>query len=97
MFKKEADLCRYIKKRISLSGGIAYKIRGDRYQEPGIPDLLCCYNGQFIGIECKLEYNNTSPTQDYQLNAISKSGGKAYVIYPHNVDDILNEILNEKN
>ena len=26
----------------------------------GIPDIICCYNGRFIGIECKAGNNITT-------------------------------------
>lgn len=58
----------------------------------GIPDILCCWNGKFVALECKAagKRKNTSELQDRQIMAIHKSGGIAVV-----VDDVsqLDELL----
>lgn len=58
----------------------------------GIPDIICCWQGRFLGIEVKApgKRNNTSVLQDRQIAAIREAGGVAVVI-----DDVaqLEEIL----
>lgn len=58
----------------------------------GIPDIICCWQGRFLGLEIKApgKRANTSALQDIQLEAIRKAGGVAVVI-----DDVeqLKEIL----
>ena len=34
-------------------GAYNIKIHGSNFQEPGIPDIIACYKGKFIGIETK--------------------------------------------
>lgn len=48
----------------------------------GIPDILVCHQGRFIGIECKApgKRRNTSALQDRQIMAIHKAGGAALVV-----------------
>jgi len=54
----------------------------------GVPDVVCCHKGAFIGIECKAGKNTTTPLQDRELKAISVAGGVALVIHENNMDEI---------
>lgn len=65
-----------IKQYIASLGGLCYKIHGgDLYQETGIPDLLCCLNGLFFGIEVKDPGGKPSAIQLAQGARIKKAGG----------------------
>jgi hypothetical protein len=48
----------------------------------GIPDVLCCHEGQFVGLEVKApgKRNNVSAKQEFQMAAIVAAGGKCAVI-----------------
>jgi Holliday junction resolvase len=46
----------------------------------GVPDIVCCYKGYFIGIECKANGNKTTALQDRELEAIKTAGGVSMVI-----------------
>ena len=48
----------------------------------GIPDIICCYNGRFIGIETKApgRIKNVSELQKAQIEAIRSAGGIAVVV-----------------
>jgi len=46
----------------------------DRFTS-GIPDLLICIKGFFVGIELKVPGNNTTPIQDYTLEKINNAEG----------------------
>ena len=48
--------------------------------ERGCPDLLCCINGKFIGMEVKQESGRPTPLQLAQMQRIWKAGGLAYVV-----------------
>jgi hypothetical protein len=47
----------------------------------GIPDIIACWHGRFIAIECKApgKAKNTTKLQDFQLASIRESGGYAFV------------------
>ncbi len=53
----------------------------------GVPDLLACYRGRFLAIECKAAKAKT-PTamQQHQLDLIVTAGGLATVSYPGSDD-----------
>ena len=59
------------------------------YGSSGIPDIVACVNGRFIGIECKSGGNKTTALQEKNLNAISQAGGLSIVVNEKNVDDLL--------
>ena len=49
------------------------------YGRSGIPDVVACLDGQFIGIECKAGSNKPTPLQERELQAIEDSGGVAII------------------
>jgi len=48
-------------------------------QNIGIPDLLCCVDGLFIGIEVKRPGKKATPAQALIIDRIRKAGGWADV------------------
>ena len=46
----------------------------------GIPDIVCCYKGKFIGIECKANGKKPTALQQSNLEEIVNNGGIAIVI-----------------
>lgn len=45
----------------------------------GLPDLIVCYKGKFIGIEVKVPGKNATPRQLFVHQQIRKAGGIAFV------------------
>lgn len=64
------------------------KERGAYYAMPvaggfgnaGVPDILVCYKGRFVGIECKAGKGQTTALQDKHLQDIRNAGGEALVV-----------------
>lgn len=52
------------------------------YQRAGVPDLLICYKGRFLGVELKATRGRTTPLQEHELKCIRASGGFGMVLYP---------------
>jgi len=52
----------------------------------GVPDIVACFRGHFIGIECKAGNNTTTALQDRELTNIEKAGGRAMVINEDNIE-----------
>ena len=46
----------------------------------GVPDIICCYNSLFIGIECKAGTNKPTALQEKEMADIRKAGGVVFVI-----------------
>lgn len=55
---------------------------GSQFGSAGVPDVLCCWNGRFLGIEVKApgKRSNTSDLQRRQLAGIAAAGGIAIVV-----------------
>ena len=77
-----------IKKYLTSIGAYWEKIHGGSiYQSSGIPDLIACVDGRFVGIEVKREKGNTtSKIQEYKLRKIKEAGGVAIVA--RSVEDV---------
>ena len=58
----------------------------------GIPDIICCYRGLFVAIECKAGNGKTTALQEREINAIRTAKGLAFVINEENVNQ-LKELL----
>jgi len=46
----------------------------------GVPDIVACKNGKFIGIECKAGKGRPTALQEKNLNDIFNQGGVAILI-----------------
>lgn len=49
--------------------------------QAGLPDLIACHDGKFIGIEVKMPGNKPSPIQIRVHQKIRKAGGEVIVAY----------------
>ena len=72
-----------------------FKVHGSAFMEPGIPDIVCCYKGLFLGIECKAPGKLDEQTDQQKVHEenIKKSGG-IYLLTdnPNDVIRLLEEI-----
>ena len=59
----------------------------------GIPDIVACHCGKFIGIECKAGDNKPTALQERELNRILNAGGEAYVINEENIEQLREELI----
>lgn len=56
-------------------------------QRQGVPDLLVCCNGCFLGVELKNETGKASELQKWNIGKIREAGGLAFVLYPEQFED----------
>ena len=54
----------------------------------GVPDIVCCYRGKFIAVECKAGAGKTTALQDRELEAIKAAGGAAIVVNEKTVGEV---------
>lgn len=50
------------------------------YGRSGVPDIIVCFKGRFIGIECKAGDNTPTALQQRELMRIIDAGGSALVV-----------------
>lgn len=63
------------------------------YSPSGIPDLIACVNGRFVGIEVKATNGKPSPLQIRNLNLITVAGGYAVMIYPDQFEELKENLI----
>jgi len=82
MTQPEAKLVKRLQTMIRRRGGACFKIHGgdNPFQTVGIPDLLICYRGLFIGAEVKMPGEPLRPAQAVALGEIFHAGGIAAVV-----------------
>ena len=68
-------------KKILKDNGVYYAMPiGTGYGNSGVPDFLCCVNGNFLAIEAKAGKGTTTALQEKNLREIKQCGGTAAVI-----------------
>jgi hypothetical protein len=87
--KKVKDMCIEVLK--TYSAYYFFPVMGG-YGRSGIPDIIACYRGQFIAVECKAGFNKTTPLQDKELAAISTAGGITLVIREDTIELLQQEL-----
>ena len=81
-----------VKKRVtdilkSANAYYFYPVTGG-FGRSGVPDIVACYRGKFLGIECKAGKNKPTDLQLKNLRDIEKSGGVSLVVNEGNVNDV---------
>jgi Holliday junction resolvase len=54
----------------------------------GVPDIICCFGGRFLAIECKAGKNKPTQLQQHEIARIRAAGGIALVINETNMADL---------
>lgn len=81
--KKVKDACVEIIKRY---GAYYFFAPANGYGRAGIPDIIVCYRGKFLAVECKAGYNKPTPLQEREIAEIHKAGGSAMIIREDTLD-----------
>ena len=71
MSNPETLLTKKIEKHVSKYGYKCYKFFVNEYSEQGTPDLLCTFDGMFVGIEVKVNGNKPTKLQQEQLDRLN--------------------------
>lgn len=79
-----------IKDALQERGAWKVKFFANAFTPAGIPDILACYNGRFLGIEVKggTGYGLTD-LQKYNLKHIRDAGGIGICVYPSGWEQFL--------
>lgn len=96
MTQPEAKLSRRIMDALRAEGYFCFKVHGSEYMMAGLPDIIVCAEGYFIGLETKMpdKRGNTSPRQRIVHTQIEHAGGIARVVCsPKEALDVVQEAL----
>lgn len=81
--KAETSLVRDIRVTLRAKvGGFWIKTHGSMYAQQGVPDLIGCVEGYFIGLEVKMpgKEGTLTPLQEETLQQITMEGGDASMV-----------------
>jgi len=70
-----------------------YPVTGG-YGRSGVPDIIACYKGRFIGIECKAGTNKPTALQQKNLTDIKLADGIALVVNEENIEEVCRTLEN---
>lgn len=78
----EAHISRAIQKALRAQGIFCFKVHGSEYMPAGLPDIIACVDGIFVGFEVKVpgKRDNTSAVQKLQHDRIIDAKGFAFVV-----------------
>lgn len=79
-----------IKRMLTDQGCYFIKHFANRNTAAGVPDILACVGGEFLGIEVKSADGHPSALQIHHVNGIRKAGGCAFIVYPSGYDQLVN-------
>ena len=58
-----------------------YAIKVEKANRAGVPDILACASGRFIGLEIKIGNNKPSALQESHIRQINEANGIAKVVW----------------
>lgn len=79
---KEKDFEKQVRQFLEDQGCWVLKTWSNGVQREGVPDLLVCCNGWFLGIELKAENGHPTALQKWNIEKIRAADGVALVLYP---------------
>ena len=84
----EGKVKAHVRRILDGAGVYHFAPAANGYGRVGIPDIICCYRGLFLAIECKAGKGKTTELQDREITHIRNRGGVALVINEDNYDDV---------
>lgn len=60
-----------------------------------MPDIIACFKGRFIAIECKAGKGKLTELQKYNIEQIKSAGGLAIVINESNIEELITLVKEE--
>jgi Holliday junction resolvase len=87
---KEKDITMQIRNLLKTFQIFHWKNHGGPMGAKGVPDILGCYQGKFLGIEVKTEKGKPSPEQVRFIQNLNDAGGIAFIA--RSVDDVIEKL-----
>jgi Holliday junction resolvase len=85
----EAKVKNKVKKILDSLGCYHFSPQTGGYGKSGIPDIIACYKGRFIAIECKAGKGQVTALQKYNIDQIKANQGLAIIINEGNIETLL--------
>lgn len=88
----EAKVKARVKKILTDMGAYYAMPQSGGYGNSGTPDFLVCFQGAFVGIECKANGNKPTALQLHHMMQIRKAGGRSFLVDETNIDKLREEM-----
>ncbi len=85
----EGKVKKQVKKILDDLGAYHFSPMTAGFGRSGVPDIIACYKGKFIGIECKSGDNKPTLLQLRNIDDIKRNQGLAIVINEANIESLL--------
>jgi Holliday junction resolvase len=85
----EGKVKKQVKKILDDVGAYHFSPMTAGYGRSGVPDIIACVKGKFIGIECKAGKNEPTLLQKHNMKLINQSGGLSIVVNEGNIESLL--------
>lgn len=89
MATPESKVKKQVKKILDDLGAYHFSPMTAGFGRSGVPDIIACYKGKFIGIECKSGKNEPTLLQKHNMKLINQSGGLSIVVNEGNIESLL--------
>jgi Holliday junction resolvase len=89
MATPESKVKKKVKKILDDLGAYHFSPMTAGFGRSGVPDIIACYKGKFIGIECKSGDNKPTLLQLRNIDDIKRNQGLAIVINEDNIESLL--------
>lgn len=80
MAQRESRRSREIIKALKAEGIWSFKVHGGAMMMSGLPDIVACVDGLFVGLETKLETKQTE-IQKFRQEEIQQAGGFYFIVH----------------
>ena len=95
----EKDFENKVKDYLKSQGCWFVKFFANSFTRKGVPDILVCCKGYFVGVETKGAKGTPTPLQLYNRDEIRKAGGIAVILYPEQFEsfkDLIEQVMNNR-
>ena len=89
MATPESKVKKQVKKILDNIGAYHFSPMTGGFGRAGVPDIIACYKGRFIGIECKAGKNEPTLLQKHNIKEIQRNQGLAIVVNEDNIEALL--------
>jgi len=88
----EGEIKDQVRKILDEMGAYYFFPAANGYGRTGIPDVIACIGGHFIGIECKAGSKQPTTLQQRELDNIEKAGGTGLLVNTDNIEYLKNNL-----
>jgi Holliday junction resolvase len=90
----EGEIKDQVRKVLDEMGAYYFFPAANGYGRTGIPDVIACIGGHFVGIECKAGSKQPTALQQRELDNIEKAEGTGVLVNADNISNLKNILEN---